>query len=96
MFVGVFACALMFVGCGDGAPDVAVEDPIKYWKGDSCPISGNKYDAADENDAMQGNIPLEFEHEGMKYEVSVWDEAALDEFHKNKDKYLQKIVDNSE
>lgn len=96
LFAGVFACALLFAGCGGGGPASPPEDPVKYWQGDACPITGKKYDSADENDPMAGNVPLEFEHEGQKYEANVWDEAALDEFTKNKDKYLQKILDNSE
>lgn len=95
LFTGVFACALLFVGCGDSAPAPRQEDPIKYWEGDACPITGKKYSSADPNDSMAGNVPLEFEHEGQKYQANVWDEAAISEFTKNPDKYRQKIIDGS-
>lgn len=89
--IGAFA----FVGCGDSAPPVPEEKAVLFWEGDACPITGKKYDSADENDPMQGNVPLQFEHEGKNYEANVWDDNAVDEFDKNKDKYLQKIVSGS-
>jgi len=80
-----------------GGPEPAnIDPPKKYWAGDHCPITGKKYDAADPNDAMAGNLPLEFEHDGVKYEVNVWSESALDEFNQNRDKYLEKIIAHSE
>lgn len=54
------------------------------------------YDDADPNDAMAGNIPLKFEHERMKYEVNVWNEAALNEVHQNQQQYLDKVLAGSE
>lgn len=96
LFAGVFACALLFTGCGGSNTPTRVEDPVKYWKGESCPITGKKYADAPEDDAMAGNIPLQFEHDGMKYEAMVWDEKAIDTFEKNRDKYIPIITANSE
>lgn len=79
-----------------GGSDEPAPMDAKYWTGDHCPITGKKYDDADENDAMQGNIPLRFKHEGIEYEAYVWNEAAIDEFEQNRDKYLPKIVGKSE
>ena len=96
LFAGVFACALLFTGCGGGDPGVPVEDPVKYWKGETCPITDKRYDSASEEDGMQGNVPLQFEHNGDKYEAYVWDEKAIDTFDKNREKFIEKIVANSE
>jgi len=87
--------AFGLVGCGDSAPPAPKEDPVLFWEGDHCPITGKKYADADENDAMQGNVPLQFEYEGKKYEANVWDDAAVDEFNKNKEKYIPIIVKGS-
>ena len=73
----------------------ANDSPIKYWPGDACPITGNKYGDADENDAMQGKIPRQFEHQGQRYEVWVWDESAIDRFATNMANFMPFIIANS-
>ena len=72
-----------------------VTPAVQYWIGEHCPITGKKYaDANPENG--EGNIPLQFEHEGMQYEAYVWDERAVDEFEQNRDKYVPQIIASSE
>jgi hypothetical protein len=102
--ISVFATAIIgaivFIGCGEKTPEAPPEPAKKYWTAEECPVTGKKSGATgaagEEEDAMNGNVPLQFEHEGIIYEANVWDESAMDEFEKNPDKYKQKIIDGSE
>ena len=87
--------SFVFVGCKD-TPEAPVEEPILYWQGDYCPITDKKWSSIPEDmDGELGEAILEFTHEGKNYEANVWNEEALAEFHKNKDKYIAKIVADS-
>ena len=88
--------AVAFVGCGDKAPETPAEDPVLYWQGDHCPVTKKKWSTIPEDmDGELGETILEFEHEGKKDEANVWNEDALAEFEKNKDKYIADIQADS-
>ena len=95
MLATAIISGVAFVGC-ENKPEAPVEPPVLTWQGDGCPVTGKKYASVPEDmDGELGETELLFEHEGKHYEATVWNEDALAEFEKNRDKYIPAIVANS-
>jgi hypothetical protein len=86
--------ATLLVGCGEGKKENKITaQPTMVWADNTtCPITGKKFPTTEGYNAEMYSIELD----GTKYEFPVFDGKAVEEFEKNKDKYIEKIKSGSE
>ena len=98
-FVSTLAMmSALLVGCGGESKEQKITaTPTMVWADSTtCPITGKKFpEGTADNPGTAGEL-YSFDHNGTKYEFSAFDGKAIEEFEKNKDKYIQKIIDGSE
>ena len=84
----------LLVGCGEAKKDNAITaQPTMVWSDTTtCPITDKKFPETPDFQPQQ----YSFEVDGTKYEFPVYDGKAIEEFEKNKDKYIEKIKGGSE
>lgn len=95
----------LLVGCGGGSTEQKITaSPTMVWADTTtCPITGKKFPTMGAGeDGEAGEVPqgvgelYSFDQDGTKYEFMAFDGKAIEEFEKNRDKYVQKIIDGSE